>query len=533
MGIVDGLARRVLRDDLAEQDRVNLANENNYDLFTEQLAELELALEDVGWLRLGGESLEEFSRDGLSAITRLSRLYYLKSPLIKRGVNVQTYYVWGQGMTVDIDDEEINEVIQEFRDDDGNRAALTSRQSQEIKERELQTDGNLFFVLFTNEATGKVRVRSIPFSEIANVIRNPDDNQEPWYYERKYMHEEVSLETGAAAQKEITEYYPDWKYHPKSKPKTINEKPVHWDRPVYHVKVGGFSNWKFGVSEVYAAIDWAKAYKEFLEDWASITRAYRRFAFQMTGMKSKAEIAAVKSKMSSTYASAGGTGAETTPPPVTGSIAMFTEGRELKPVRTAGATVSADDGRRIMLMVCAAQGLPETFYGDVSVGTLATAKSLNRPTELQMLSRQTLWGNIYEEIFDYVLMQQIRATGGALRGKGIVAEEEEFGNTEYKIVWNDEVKVDIDFPPIIERDIDKLISSIVDAATLKGHMDAGTFERRDLTRMLLVALGEEDIDETLDALYPEDGDEIEWEEETAQAIAGEFKEAIERLFKNA
>jgi len=534
MGIVDDLARRQLRGELEIRDTALATIGQNYDTLTERIAELELALEDSGWLQLGGESLDEFSRDGLTTITRLSRLFYLKNPLVRRGVDVQTYYVWGRGMTVNIKDDDINEVIQAFRDDDKNAVEFTNRQAQMTKERELQTDGNLFFVLFTNQHSGQVRVRSIPFSEIADVIRNPEDNQEPWYYKRSYVRESWTVDTGTSFDQQITEYYPDWKYHPKKQPPSIDDKAVHWDRPVYHVKVGGFSDWKFGVSEVYPAIDWARAYKEFLEDWASITRAYRRFAFKMTGMKSKGEIAAVKSKMDSTLARPG---AEKVPPPVAGSIAMMTEGRDLQPVRTAGATVSAEDGRHIKLMVCAAMGLPETFFGDVSVGTLATAKSLNRPTELQMVSRQTLWGDIYAEIFNYVLMQEIKATGGQLRGKGVVKEEEQDGKIEYKLVWNDDVegKIDIDFPPIVEEDIDKLISAIVDAATLKGSGLAGTIEQRELTRMLLVALHEEDIDETLEAMYPENGEEEEqvtWEEETAQAIAGEFKEGLEKMLRS-
>ena len=530
MSIADDIARRVLSEELEGYDRALLAGDQNYDLLTERIAELELALEDIGWIALGGEAMDEFSRDGLTRITRLGRIFYLKNPLVKRGVDVQTQYVWGQGMTIKAADEDINAEIQAFLDNETNRAEVTGKQAQMVKERELQTDGNLFFVLFTNEASGQVRVRSIPFGEIAKVIHNPEDSKEPWYYERSYTREEWDLDSGAFTHKVVTEYFPDWKYHPITKRTTINHKPVHWDRPVYHVKVGGFSNWTFGVSEVYAAIDWARAYKEFLEDWASITRAYRRFAFKMTGMKSAGEIAAVKGKLDSTYAKPG---AETVPPPLTGSVAFMTEGRDLEPVRTAGATVSMEDGRRLMLQVCAAQGLPETFYGDVSVGTLATAKSLNRPTELMMLSRQTLWADIYSELLTYMLMQQVKATGGALRGKGIVEVEEEDGKSEYTLVWNEDVeaKIDIDFPPIVEHDIDKLIGSIVDAATLKGFGLAGTLDMKNLVRMLLVALGEEDVDETLDLMFPEDGEEIGWEEEAAQAVAGEFREAVERLFR--
>jgi len=134
-----------------------------------------------------------------------------------------------------------------------------------------------------------------------------------------------------------------------------------------------------------------------------------------------------------------------------------------------------------------------------------------------------------------VLMQQVKTTGGQLRGKGVVETVEQDGKTEYKLVWNDDVesKVDIDFPPIVEEDIDELISAIVDAATLKGSGLAGTIGQRELTRMLLVALHEEDIDETLEAMYPdnEEEEQVTWEEETAQAIASKFEEGLEKMLR--
>jgi len=52
-----------------------------------------------------------------------------------------------------------------------------------------------------------------------------------------------------------------------------------------------------------------------------------------------------------------------------------------------------------------------------------------------------------------------------------------------------------------------------------------------VSRMFLVALGEEDIDETLEAMYPEGEDKIGWEEEAAQAVAGGFREAVETLMR--
>ncbi len=51
-------------------------------LLEERLAELELALEDQEWLKLSLTGEREFSREGLGKIVRLSRLMFLKNPLI-------------------------------------------------------------------------------------------------------------------------------------------------------------------------------------------------------------------------------------------------------------------------------------------------------------------------------------------------------------------------------------------------------------------------------------------------------------------
>lgn len=474
--------------------------QENADL-SERLAALELALESMDWRLLTHQAEQEFSREGLRTITELARVMYLKNPLIKRGVQVQRLYVWGQGMTVRATEPEINEVLQDFLNDPANQVELTGHLAQINKETELQTDGNLFFVLFANRLTGQVRMRSIPFDEIAEVICNPEDGKEPWYYLRRWTQTKLNLTSGATETEQQSAYYPDWRYTPVNQPPSIGSYPVHWDRPVFHVKVGGFSNWKFGVSEIYAAIDWARAYKEFLEDWASIVRAYRRFAFQLSTPGGKSGIAAARTRLGTTL----GSGGETNPAPVTGSTFISGPDVTLQPVRTAGATVAAEDGRRMLLMVAAAVGLPETFFGDVSVGTLATATSLDRPTELAMLDRQKLWADIYWQIIDFVLRWAIKAPRGPLRSFGVVTSVIEAGQIQEKLIWNEGVDdhIDLDWPPIRQSDVTGAVGAIVDAATLKGGTLAGTLDLPTVARMLLVALGEDDIDEIIERLFPD------------------------------
>lgn len=470
----------------------------------ERLAALELALEADGWRLLTMQADQEFSREGLRLITELSRIMSLKNPLIKRGVQVQRLYVWGQGWNVKATDPDVGFVIDAFMRDPKNQVELTSHQARMSKETEQTTDGNTFFVFFVNALTGRVRVRTIPFEEVIDIVCDPQDAKSPWYYKRSWSEQTLDVGSGAIQTTAKTAYYPDWRYTPINKPASIGGYPVRWENPIYHVKTGGFSNWKFGCSEIYAAIDWSRAYKEFLEDWASIVRAYRRFAFQLSTPGGKSALAAAKAKLGTTYG-AGGLGAETNPAPVVGSTFVAGSDVNLTPVRTSGATVAAEDGRRLLLMVAAAVGLPETFFGDVSVGTLATATSMDRPTELMMRDRQTFWMDIYRAIFEFVLLRAVKAPRGPLRGAGTVVAERDGDEISETVDWNVDAHIDIDFPPIRAEALDTQMQAIISAATLDGKPPAGTLDLMTTARLMLVALGVDDIDVILGKLFDAEG----------------------------
>ena len=489
MTIINDIAKTILKPELEEIKTQNSIEKNN---LTERLAELELALEDLSWTKiLYGEGEHEFSREALGKISYLSRLMYLKNPLINRGINVKRFYVWGQGVTIKSKDPEIDKVLQQFLTDRNNQKELTGHAAHMTKELDLECDGNIFLVFFVDKLkTGKVKVRSIPFSQIQEIITNPDDAKEPWYYYRVWTD---------SAGKSHEVYYPDWCY--KTTAQIYKGKKVEINAPVMHIKTGGFSDWKFGVSEVYSALDWAKAYKEFLEDWATITRAYARFAWQATTKGGAKGIAAVKSKFQTTWSE---TSSENNPPPTVGSMAITGDGATLTPIKTAGATTSPEDGRRILLMVCAAMGLPETFMGDASVGSLATAQSLDRPTELAMKDRQTFWKDNLNDILNYVLLWAVKV--GTLKGKATLVKTDD-GIEQLKWKKGDyQDIVEINFPPIIASDRAADVAAVVNAITLNGQMSAGMINNDDALRMLLVALGEQNVEQMLDHVKEENGE---------------------------
>lgn len=463
---------------------------------TERLLELELALENQDWMRMTWESGQEFSRDGLRRIAELSRLMFLKNPLVRRGVRVQADYVFAQGVTIRCIDPDVNAFLQEFIDDERNQIGLFGHEVLLSKERSLQLHGNLFLTLFTDRLTGRVVIRTIPATQVDEIVSDPQDQQTPWYYKRSWNEQQFDTGTGLSMPVPRQAYYPDWRYMPRAKPRTIGGLPVMWDAPVYHVAVGGVDDMQFGVSEVYPALDWAKAYKSFLEDWATITRAYSRFAFNLTTKGGSRGVAAAKATLGTTYGN-GGVGIETNPPPVTGATFISGEGTRIDPIRTSGATTKMEDGRRLLLMVAASQGLPETFYGDVSVGTLATAESLDRPTELSFLSRQQLWKTILRAVCRYALSVMVRAPRSALQG---TVEIKDDGTP--KIMVRDDAngemvapEIIVEFPPLVEHSTVDMIEAISKAAP--SLPDA-----RLIASLMLSALGVSDIDEVLERMFP-------------------------------
>ncbi|GAJ06609.1 unnamed protein product, partial [marine sediment metagenome] len=258
-------------------------------------------------------------REGLKRINKLARIYFLNDPLIRRAVLTQTQYVFGQGIQIRADHPLVDEVIQDFVDDSKNKAEITEHQGRMIKETELQLFANIYFVFFVDGATGRVRVRTIPADEIADIITDPEDSKTPLYYKRVWMKRTFDLATGQYTSEQKIAYYPHWaNFKPAG---AITGKKIE-DSVVYHIAVNKLSDMKFGVSEIYSAFSWSKAYGKFLEDWATIIRSYARFAWGLT-TKGRKGAAKVKDKLQSSI----GTG-EDTYPPVAGSVFLSPEGAE-------------------------------------------------------------------------------------------------------------------------------------------------------------------------------------------------------------
>jgi len=66
--------------------------------------------------------------------------------------------------------------------------------------------------------------------------------------------------------------------------------------------------------------------------------------------------------------------------------------------------------------------------------------------------------------------------------------------------------LEIEFPPVLVKDVKEAVQAIVTAATLNGQQIAA-FSAPIVERLLLTALAQDDVDEIMADLYPNEGDE--------------------------
>lgn len=486
MGLLDAFGSRSREQQLERELNQALAQEGHLE---ESLAVLEDALMgDPEWRRSSALLEHEFSRSALDRMVDVSRSMYLAHPLVQRGVNVTGFYTWGQGVSFVASDEKVQaEVVDRLMADRGNRAELFGHQARLLTDVDQMIEGNTFSILKTLP-NGDVQIRSAPTREIRDIFHVPGDKQQRTFYLREWVERELAQDaTDATVTQETMRraLYPDWTYRPTDQPPQIAGLEVKWDEPIAHLRTGGTKQMMFGVPETYAALEWARAYKKFLEDWHSLVSSLSRFAWKASGKPGV--LGKMKRRLGSTLPA--GAGKETNRQAPAGAVALTPEGADLTPIPKTGASVDAEDARPSRLMVASVFNLPDTILSaDADVGTLATAKSLDRPTELAMRSRQMLWAGYFQDIFTYAVWAKQKAN---------------------RLPDSVDPQVDVSFPPILEHDVRETVLAIIAAATLDGKIEAGTMPPELVSRLMMEALGVEDIEEALAKIGDRERDELE------------------------
>lgn len=474
----------------------------------ESFAQLELARENAGYMLLGSQYADEFTREGLIKAANTGRLFGIANPLIKRGREMRHAYIWGQGVTIDTEDEKVNDFIQAFMDDEGNRSTFFGAQARQEYEGTLYDEGNFFICPFTNPLTGRVKVRTIPFEEITDVITKPGDRQTVHYYERSWREPEaVTNADGTVSTRMVDKkaLHPDLKYQPVTKFKKVNDIEVIWDAPIRHVKVNALSKWKYGVGDSYAAIPWALAHKGFLEDWTLLMKALAKIAY-VTSSKNAGPAQGRRAQLK---------GLAELP---AGSSVSMTDDQKLEPLSKSGATLDAESSRPLATMSASALGLPVTILlaDPGQTGARAVAETLDMPTRLTMQARQQLHTEVLQDILGYAIEQAVLAPRGELRGLGRPLRDDD----RLLVQFNDpdKVSLNITWPDLSEEPTKEMIDAVVAAANVVD------MPKLPLIRLALQVLKIENIDEIIDEITDSSGKLIPTEVDAAAVATKAFRD---------
>jgi hypothetical protein len=509
--VVEAVQTRVvapLRDRFTAEVRGELAIErNNMELLRESVTDLERQLDDPGWTQFIAYAQQEFSPAGMVKLRAVCRLYTLKNPLLKRAAALRSAYVWGQGVEITArangkehaGEQDVQAIVAAFLDDPGNKRTLTGAEARNQNEHALFTDGELFHALFTSPRTGRVQVRTLPADEVVEVICNPEDNSEPWFYRRRWV--QMSYQgDGTQRNDQREELYPCIDYRPPGfgRFRTYANLPIRWDAPVVHTTVNRPMHWHRGVPDAYAGVDWARAYKTFLEDWATLMRSLAKFAWRLTSKGS------ARSQARRALAGAAPIDPVTGKALDVGATAVTPLDQMLEAIPKTGAVIDSESGRPIAAMAGAAYGMPVTMLlaDPGTTGNRATAETLDRPTELDMGQRRELWTSTLQRILTYVITAAVRAPEGPL--KGSIVRDTYSDQDVVTLDGDTSTKIDIEWPDLSGADIATIVKSIVEAS------GTGTMPPELVLRLVLTALGVRDVDELVEAMLDDETGEFQW-----------------------
>lgn len=429
-------------------------------LALEDVSQLERQMYEPGWIKALHQARIEFSPEGLRQLRSVCKLFSIKNPLIKRGLSLRAAYVWALGVNITAratgenpGEQDVTKVINDFLDNANNRREFCGSQARiELEAGGFGTDGEIFLALFTRPLTGTVQVVSIPADEIWDVITNPNNSDEAWYYHRRWE-EQRGDGSGAINMREVL--HPALNYRPDFRPTSLRGVEVRWDAPILHTAVNRPTAWRRGIPDCYAAIDWARAYKTFLEDWATLMRALAQYAWQTNVPGDRA--GAMRRRLQAPTENSRGEVVTKA-----GSTAILPPDIALQAVSKTGATFDAESGRPLAAMAASALEVPVTMLmsDPGQAGARSVAETLDQPTKLPMQLRQKLWTETYRTVLDYVIKEAVRAPKGALSGKIVL---DEYGVEKVELDGDTDPGVNIQWPDMDQGDLAKRVDAIVKA----------------------------------------------------------------------
>lgn len=404
-----------------------------------------MALRTLGWIMV---------KDALGAQERKdvvdkARFMIRKDPMGRNAARIWEAFVIADGMKWDYPDERTNDreakALEAFTSFTQNRPALRY-EAQRKAYRSLLTDGEVLYAVFFG-AQGTIPVTRFlkDSTEFLDPITHPDDDATVLYYVRKFYPSSWKFDTKGVpifevGDEEEIQFYRAWDADDLMI-RSLGVRPpsskIMKNAVGIRLTLNEDENRGWPMPE--ASVDWIKAFKGFMEDRVTISRALARFAWRLKGNVDQSHLSGVINELENYSADLDANIG-------TGVGRVFSSNRlNLDPIRTStGGHEARSDARLIRQQVGAGVGITEpNLTGDPSVGNLASLTAMDGTMARNFVTDQSLLQSFWADLFSCVLTQG--------RGDANVITQ--------AIEWVEQ-NVTVAYSPLVEEDIKKRIDSL-------------------------------------------------------------------------
>lgn len=344
-----------------------------------------------------------------------------RNPLARAGIEWTNHFVVGSGGQITYHNDQVKEILEEFRTDPVNDIRAAERESC----LGLQVDGEIFFRYYKNR---QGRTVIIP-------IR-------PWHIHW--------IDTAEQNYKQPVSYhyvYTIYRSAPGQSDFGTDDVPV---RDMLHVAINKYAYELRGRPDIFSILPWLKAYRDWLEERARLNR--RKTIYYVLTLKnaSPGQVAEMQSQYSQ--------------PPAPGSFLVVNENVSLESVEShISAEEALEDGRQIKLMAVSGMLMPEFYFADAAQSTLASATAQSLPvlrkfSDYQEILAKQVWIPIYKRVLQNAI--------DAKRIKDKVPEQDSLGRKTGKTI-NTLDAFSYEYPEIKEKDPHNLAQALQIATQMK------------------------------------------------------------------
>ena len=424
--------------------------------------------DEEGWRRLSGDGQRDLAPMTQDRMQRLADYVWRTNLLANRMIELPLAYLLAQGLSWKIDDDEAQAALDRHWRDGLN--AWNIKLPKRV--RELGLFGEACYPVFRSEASGAVRIGYLDPAEIATVVTDPDNREQP-----------IGIVTKRDRKGETRRYRVIVNVEEAAFSEgTRDIRKTFTTGDCFFFRVNDLCSASRGVSDLLAQLDWLDAYDQFLFGEVDRASAVRAFIWDVTLTGATPD--EVKQR------------ARTISAPRSNSVRVHNEAEAWKAEAPALNSYDAGNAARLFRNhMLGGATIPEHWYGGAEDVNKSTGSSMAEPTEKVLEMRQTVVGHMLEMIGEYVVRSHWR-----------VLDREPSAPQQAVLLT-----LKVQWPELTAKDTTKFAAALQQiVAAIAIAVSDGLMQRETAVRLIATMatrLGVEiDIEAELDAAAGEAGD---------------------------